>query len=261
MSGVRSRKSPTRSFRDTVRLRHRRRGIGGLCAREPALRGPGNQRVAGGGRRPGHQSADRDADGVRRAVGRPGDSVALPHPPVRSVTAGRVLGAGQDARRVELGQRHGVQPRHARGLRRARAARQPGVGLGRHAAGLQADRGQRPRCRRCARLGRPAAGLNGRRERPAARRRHQRRDPARLAAYARPQRERRGTHRLRDGDDPRRPAVQRGRRVPAPGHGPSQPDRRAEHARRPSRARAPAGRSACAGARTGSASRRSPLAR
>ena len=178
-----------------------------MCARQPPLRGPRVERAAGRGRRPGHQPAHRHAPGVRRAAGRPGHRVALPHPPVRAVAAGRVLGAGQDARRVELGQRHGLQPRPPRRLRRARAPRQPGLGLGRHAAGLQDDRGQRARRLRRPRRGRPAARLDRRRDRPAARRRDRRRHRARLAPDAGPQRDRRGTHRLRDGDDPRRPAV------------------------------------------------------
>ena len=145
----------TASFRDAVRLRHRRCGAGGLRARQPALRGPRGRRAADRGRRPGHQPADRRPAGVRRAAGRPGDRVALPHAAVRAVAAGRALGAGQDARRVQRGQRDGLQPRPARGLRRARAARQPRLGLGRHAPGLQDDRGQPARDLRCRGAGGP----------------------------------------------------------------------------------------------------------
>ena len=47
-----------------------------------------------------------------------------------------VLGAGQGDRRVELNQRHDLQPRHPRRLRRTRASWQQGLGLGRHPAHL-----------------------------------------------------------------------------------------------------------------------------
>ena len=71
--------------------------------------------------------------------------------PVRAVATGRVLGPRQDARRVERGQRHGLQPRPGGryGLVTARA-----VGLGRMGR-VRGDRGQRLRVGD--RRGRPAA--------------------------------------------------------------------------------------------------------
>jgi choline dehydrogenase-like flavoprotein len=58
--------------------------------------------------------------------------------PTNSTNAGSV----EKPWRLHRAQRPGVQPREPRGLRRARAARQPWLGLGQHPADLQGLRGQ-----------------------------------------------------------------------------------------------------------------------
>ena len=96
---------------DDVRLHRGGRGVRGLCAREPPLRGPEDVRPADRGGRPGRHTADQDAQGIRQAPWRPPVRLALPGRAGRPQPPCRALGPRPDARRIQLGQRHGLQPR------------------------------------------------------------------------------------------------------------------------------------------------------
>ena len=67
--------------------------------------------------------------GLRQAARQRAVRLVLPHRPDREVEARRGLGAGQDARRIERGQRDGLQPRRAGRLGRPRRrVREPAWG-------------------------------------------------------------------------------------------------------------------------------------
>ena len=208
-----------------VRLRHRRRRLGRLRAREPAVRRPGVPRAAARGRR-------RDARnfwlrlpvGYFRTIYDPRFSWQFPLEPEASDRQPRDrLAARQGARRLERHQRPDLHPRPARRLRRlGKRARRARLGLSRGAAVLQALRALRrrrervPRRARRARRLRPAqrpsvlrgVARRGRRGRPAAHRRLQRRTTGRprpLPAHAaRPLALRRGERVPRAGAAARR---------------------------------------------------------
>ena len=148
-----------------VRLRDRRRRIGGLRARQPPQRGPGRAGAAGRGRPAGHGGLHPHPGGVQRAV---------PHParlgPPDGLGAGRqrpphLPAARAHARRLLVDERDDLHPRQPARLRRVARRRLHRLGLGRPAAVL-------PRARRTTSAARASSTA------PAARCRCPRRAPA-----------------------------------------------------------------------------------
>ena len=127
------------------------------------------------------------------------------------------------AGRIELDERDALRARAAARLRHLGGARRHRLGLGRGAALLPEGREQRarglrvPRHRRTPERGRPALAAEGEREVP--RRRRGRRD----SPHRRLQRAGAGRRVHVPGAPARRAALERGRRLPAPGDGPGQP--------------------------------------
>ncbi len=200
-----------------VRLRHRGRRIGGLRARQPPVGGPGEPRAAPRSRGQGQQLDGAHPARLREAARQRALRMVLPHRADREVEARRGLGAGQDARRLQRGQRDGLQPRRPVRLGRPRRrVGQRGVGVGRDPPPLQGNGGQPVRHVTDPRSGRPARPLERDHPQRAHRRHDRRRRRDRTAARRRPQRGRRRTHRVRHGEHQGRPTGQRRRGLPAP---------------------------------------------
>ena len=150
-----------------------------------------------------------------------------------------LLAARQDARRLLVDQRDDLHPRRARRLRRlARRARRDRLGLRRRAAVLPPDRGQRRGADRFHGDGGPLRvedlPLRARADRRLRRGRpsppgYPRNDDFNGADP--------GGRRAVPGHPARRPALVGGRRLPAPGAGPAQPDRADRRAGHPGRGR------------------------
>jgi hypothetical protein len=141
-----------------LRLPHRRRRQRRLGAGQPAQRRPRRLRRPAGSRAGRPQRADPlPGRPGRDGPHRPGQLVLRDHAPARAERPARLPAPGQGAGRLQLHQRDDLHPRPPQRLRRLGRRRQPRLGLGRRAALVQAGRGQRPRRRRLARPGRPAA--------------------------------------------------------------------------------------------------------
>ena len=128
--------------RGQLRLHHRGRGLGRLRARQSPVGESGEPRAPARSGRQGQQPHDPHPAGLRQAPREPEVRVVLPDASVRAHRSGRGVGARQDPRRVELGERHGVQPRQSGRLGRPRAARQPRLGVELDPPGVQGVRGQ-----------------------------------------------------------------------------------------------------------------------
>src|SRR3989454_1556912 len=124
-----------------LRLRHRRRGIGGLRSRLSAHRRSVGPRAASGGRRARHESLDPHPDRARQALGAPHVRLGLRHgaraPARRSADRGD---ARQGARRQLLDQRDGLRARPPRRLRSVGAEGVPRLVVRRNPPLLQALR-------------------------------------------------------------------------------------------------------------------------
>ena len=210
---------------DRLRLHHRRRRLGRMRARQPAVRGPGEARPAAGGRRQGREPLDLDTGRLREA-----DEQSK----LQLVFRDRARGERQRAanprparphsRRIERDQRHALRPRPAPRLRHLVPARQPGLVVRIGPALLpqvRALRAVRPGGnRRCALDRRPA-----RRHRPVraardGRRLHRGGGRLRLPAQPRLQRRQSGRGRLLPVHDARRAPVQHRARLPSSGSSP-----------------------------------------
>ena len=209
-----------------ARLHHHRCRHGRVRARQPAVGRPRRERPAARGGRQGRLLLDRH----------PG-RLPLHHrqPPHRLVLQDRAGSGAQrphhrlrprpGPRRLLLHQRDDLHAGAEERLRPLGIARQPRLGLGRRAAGVQALGGLPARRRRVARgrrrdAGRGAAGELG--------------DPRRLAASRRGVRDsenrrvqpgRQLRQRLLPDEPAQRPALERHEGVPAPGDAPAEPDR------------------------------------
>ena len=145
--------------------------------------------------------------GLRQAAGQRAVRVVLPHRADGEVEARRGLGAGQDARWLQRGQRDGLQPRCPGRLGRPRRR------VGQRRVGVGRDRSPTTRRwkttssahRRRGELGGPLGHLERDHSQRAHRRHDRRRRRDRAAAGRRPQRARRRTHRVRDGEHQRWP--------------------------------------------------------
>ena len=153
-----------------LRLRRRRRRVGGRGRRRPAQRGPGG---AGGARRGRRHPAAARGDARRRRLPAAGPRGGLdvhrrpgrrrPRPHRRSDDGA----AGQDARGLLRPELHGLRARAPGRLRRLGGRGRQGLGLRRRAAVLREERGPVPAgpargCRdrrRRARHRRPAGGV------------------------------------------------------------------------------------------------------
>ena len=224
-----------------IRLRHRGGRRGGMRAGQPAHRGSGDAGAAAGGGRLGPQPVRADTQGVLPADGRRAHRLALPghH---RAGPPGD-LAARTDDRRLDVGERHDLEPRRGPGLGRPRTA---GLGLVGHGPRVPATGGSPARARAAPGHRRPGAAVHRHRHRPARRGDGGDRRRAGLAPRRRPGRPRRRADRLPDRHHPRRTPGQRRRRVPAPGAAPAQPDRRGRR-RRPAGARRGRPRHRCTG--------------
>ena len=191
---------------DQLRLHHRGRGLGRLRAGQPPVGEPGEPRAAARSGRQGQQPHDPHPPRLRQAPREPEVRVVLPDASVRPHRPGRGVGARQDPRRVELGERHGLQPRESGRLGRARAARQPRLGVELDPPGVQGVRGQPARRVADARRRRTARHLDRREPERDLRRDDRLRRRDRHAPRRRPERERRRTHRIHHGHDQERPA-------------------------------------------------------
>ncbi len=229
---------------EDVRLRHRRQRRRRLGAGAPADRGAGRHGLRAGGRPAGPASLHPRAGRLHQDAVQPGLHLAVQDRAVRGQRRpADSHHAGPHARRVQLDQRHDLQPRPARRSRQLGAARQSRLGLCRYAALLQAHRAADRHRRRPHPWprGQPAGhrhrldpsdlrGVHRRRRRhgdPALRRLQQRRPP--------------GGRRLFPARDPSRLAAFGGARVPASGEG----DRPAGDTHRCARRRGAVRRQAC----------------
>ncbi len=246
----------TRRVSSALRLRDRRRRLGRLRARQPALGGPAGARAAARGRRPRPLAEGQDPGGLPEAVPHQARLGLRDRARAARRRARAVHAARQDARRVELDERDALRARPPARLRRLGGAGRARLGLPRRAALLHPLRGQRPRG-----LGVP------RRRRPAARSpssaRRARSDRRLLAAS-----EAAGIPRIADYNGPEQDGVsmfqvtQRdGRRfsaadaLPAPGDDAAEPRGAHEGARAGRRARRASAPSACASAAAAAARR------
>jgi hypothetical protein len=139
-----------------VRLHHFGCRIGWVRPGEQAVGASGQQGAADRSRRYGLEPVSVRTQDRRPASHQPQVRVALRDIAVRAQQDDRGVASRQGRRGIQCHQRAGVQPRHPGGLRRPRAPRQRGVGLGFHAARLQGHGGQRVRALADSRRGRPA---------------------------------------------------------------------------------------------------------
>ena len=172
--------------------------------------------------------------------------MVLPDAPLRPHGSRRSVGARQDARWVERGERHGLQPRQSGRLGQPRAARQPRLGVGFDPPRVQGDRGQPARRVAHAWSERPARHLHRREPQHDLRRHDRLRCRGGHAPRRRPQRERRRTHRLHHGHDQERPACELRARLPPPGREASEPHRSRSTRSRPTCCSTATPSSACA---------------
>ncbi len=208
---------------EPLRLRDRRRRLGRVRARQPALRGPVGERAAARGRRQGPLAEGQDPGGLPPAVphqARLGlrDRAGAPRRRARAVCP-----PGQDARRLELDERDALRQGAPARLRRLGGTGRTGMGLPRRPSLFHPCRGQRarrlgvPRRRRAAARLRAALAANA--EPAAAGRQRGGGDPP----HRRLQRPRAGRRLDVPGDPAQRGALQRRRRVPAAGDDASEP--------------------------------------
>ena len=244
---------------ERLRLRDRRRRIGGVRARQPAqrLRRGG---AADRGRAPRPLAEDQDPRRLRPAVPDEARLGLCLRARARLRGAVALRSPRQGARRLQLDERDALRPRPPRRLRRlAGRRRMHRLGLERRAALLQALRAPRGRRESVARGRRPAQRRAAPQPPSAHRPDRQGRARGRLRARPRPQRRRPGRdlHR-RDHDQARSPLERRrrvppSRRRPAEPHGPDRGDgARPRDPGRP-RARGPARRQDPDGGRQGPA--------
>ena len=128
--GEQGQKEPGHRRRRYVRLRHRRQRRGGLCSVPPSDRGPGRHRLRSGMRPARPASVHSYPRRLHQDVVQPELYLAIPH---RAGRVHRQPPHSHHARphpgRLQLHQRHDLQPRPTRRLRPLGATRQPAAGV------------------------------------------------------------------------------------------------------------------------------------
>ena len=201
-----------------VRLHRRGRRVGRMRPGSPAHGGPGHACPAHRGRRPRPESEHQDPGGLRQAVPHQARLGLLHGARAARRRPVALRAARQEPGRLELDERDALRPRAAARLRPLGGAGRRGLELARRPALLPQVRGRRARRVGVPRRGRAAAGvepaLTARRGRPPPDRRER---GGRHPEKPRLQRTRAGRRGDVPGQPARRPALERRRRLPAPG--------------------------------------------
>ena len=200
-----------------------------------ALGGPVAEGPAAGGRRFGRRPRGPDPGRLLQDLAHPPRLELHDRAAARPRRSEAVLAARQADRRFVVDQRDDLHARRRGRLRRVgRADRRPVLVVRERAAGVPPHGGQRPRGRRVPRNGRSAAGRGPPLAAPVDPRRRPVGRGRRVSAQRRLQRAPARRRRAVPGDPEARTALVGGRRLPAPRHGPPEPDRpdrRADHPR------------------------------
>ena len=209
-----------------ARLHHRRGRYGRVRARQPAVGRSRRQRAAARGGRQGRLLLDRHPRRLSLHHRQPPHGLVLPDR-TRPGTQRphHRLRPRPGPRRLLVHQRDDLHAGAEERLRPLGVARQPRLGLGRRAAGVQALGRLPARGRRVARGGRRDAGRGAAGELGDPRRVAESGRGVRDSADRRVQPGRQLRQRLLPDEPARRPALERHQGVPAPRHAPPEPDR------------------------------------